>query len=156
MLFIGCCFEVVATSRRRSLATSSRLLSFWKHHRERRCLLSRVRRSALEGSSCLSYRSTKADERELRNIHLGGHFDSEEIQPPCCQDLRGRRTHSLSLLLFITSAVTEQETQNANHSKKKKQNQTKKKLQSEKSVKRANHLPGEAQRLLSYAQNFRH
>lgn len=47
---------------------------------------------------------------ERRNIYLGGHFDSKEIQPPCCQDLRGEHIHF---------SVTEQEMQNANHSKKK-------------------------------------
>lgn len=30
------------------------------------------------------------------NIYLGGHFDSKEIQPPCCQDLRGEHIHFLS------------------------------------------------------------
>lgn len=33
---------------------------------------------------------------EQTSIYLGGHFDSKEIQPPCCQDLRGENIHFLS------------------------------------------------------------
>lgn len=43
------------------------------------------------------------------NIYLGGHFDSKEIQSPCCQDLRGEH---------IYISVRQQEMQNANRSKK--------------------------------------
>lgn len=50
---------------------------------------------------------------EQGSVYLGGHFDSEEIQPPCCQDLREE-----TFIFFFFFFCHEQEMQNANRSKK--------------------------------------